>query len=217
MKTLTVNGIGNLSVSADYIEISLTLSAVDPDYTEAMRQANEKNAQLKDSLEKAGHEKSALKTINFNVDTAYKSETDKNGKYVRVFEGYRVTHQLKIEFDFDMQKLNATIIAIAECSSNPEFSIEFTVKDKNAVNKELLKHAVKNATQKAKTLAAAADVKLGDIVSIDYSFGDKHMYSPTRYAQDSHVLKACKMSAPDIEPDDIEVSDTVTVVWEISK
>lgn len=52
---------------------------------------------------------------------------------------------------------------------------------------------------------------------IDYNWGELHLYSPTRYEMEADCLM--KISAApttmDIEPDDIDVSDSVTFVWEI--
>ena len=70
--------------------------------------------------------------------------------------------------------------------------------------------------EKAKVLAEAAGVSLGDIVTIDYSWDELEIVS--------RPVERCMMSAAndiadsyqmDIEPDDIEVSDTVTILWEI--
>ena len=68
-------------------------------------------------------------------------------------------------------------------------------------------------------LTQAACVALKDIQSIDYSWGEIYFeYSPMRGAM---LMECCEapMAAKsydlDIEPDDLEVTDTVTVIWEI--
>ena len=69
-------------------------------------------------------------------------------------------------------------------------------------------------------LTAAANVKLGEIQTIDYSWGEIDFVTKPL---DEMRLRECtelKMSAPeaydiDIEADDIDVTDIVTVVWEI--
>lgn len=86
-----------------------------------------------------------------------------------------------------------------------------------AVDAALLQSACANAKAKAEILTKASGVTLGELVSIDYNWGELHLYSPTRYEMD----EACMMrasaapTAMDIEPDDIDVSDSVTFVWEI--
>lgn len=45
----------------------------------------------------------------------------------------------------------------------------------------------------------------------------EHLYSPTRYEMEADCLMkiSAAPTAMDIEPDDIDVSDSVTFVWEI--
>lgn len=52
---------------------------------------------------------------------------------------------------------------------------------------------------------------------IDYNWGELHLYSPTRYEMEADCLMkiSAAPTAMDIEPDDIDVSDSVTFVWEI--
>lgn len=73
-----------------------------------------------------------------------------------------------------------------------------------------------DSKEKAKVLAEAAGVTLGDIVTIDYSWGELEIVSrPVERCMMSAANGAVDSYAMDIEPDDIDVTDTVTVVWEI--
>ena len=101
--------------------------------------------------------------------------------------------------------------------AEPEISIRFTVKDPSAVNEELLRSAAENAKKKAELLCSASGVKLGDLVNIDYNWGELSIYSRTNYEMDMDCMKACAVDSYslDIEPDDIDATDTVTFVWEI--
>ena len=74
---------------------------------------------------------------------------------------------------------------------------------------------------KAQILAAAAGVQLGDIINIDYSWGEIDLFSkPFNRLADLEDEYYDAEEAPDynldIEPDDIKAEDTVTIVWEIS-
>ena len=100
----------------------------------------------------------------------------------------------------------------------PEISIEYTVNDPEKYKDELLKNAIEDSKHKAKVLAHAANVELGDIISIDYSWGEINFVSEP--IQNFAFASAEKtISSPgydiDIEADDIDVTDTVTVIWKI--
>lgn len=66
-------------------------------------------------------------------------------------------------------------------------------------------------------LTKASGVTLGELVSIDYNWGELHLYSPTHYEIDPPCMARASATptAMDIEPDDIDVSDSITFVWEI--
>ena len=137
-RTITIKGVGKLSLKPDQVVVSLTLNATDKNYDKTMDTAAKHLEQLRGALVGIGFTKDDLKTTNFNVNTEYESERDKNGNYKRIFIGYSVTHQLKLEFDFDSQRLSQTLGAIAGCIAEPELNVQFTVKDKKSVDVALL-------------------------------------------------------------------------------
>ena len=68
--------------------------------------------------------------------------------------------------------------------------------------------------EKAEILTNAAGLSLGAIQTIDYSWGEiKKEVRPVDRGLTSPSDVPCDMA---IEPDDIEIADTVTVVWEIT-
>ena len=216
-RTITIKGIGKLSLKPDQTVVSLSLKTTDKSYDTAMELSAAHLAQLREALAGIGFAKDDLKTSNFNVDTAYESERNKNGDYKRVFIGYCVTHQLKLEFDFESQRLARTLGAIAACIAEPELNVQFTVKDKEVVDAALLQSACVNAKAKAEILTKASGVTLGELVSIDYNWGELHLFSQTQYDMEDDCMRMAS-AAPtsiEIEPDDIDISDSVTFVWEI--
>ncbi len=83
----------------------------------------------------------------------------------------------------------------------------------------MLANAVADAREKATVLSQSAGVVLKDIQTIDYSWGEVRFESRLMECASGG---ACYSPAPegcydmDIEPDDIDASDNVTVVWEIA-
>ena len=216
-RTITVKGVGRVSTPPDYIVISMSLEAQDTNYEKAMEQAALQIDYLNKALESVGFKKKSVKTVNFNVRTDYERVKDRNGNYKSVFNGYICNHRLKVEFDFDTRRLAQSLSAISKCLAKPELSIAFTVKDPSAVNKKLLKSATINAREKAEILCEASNVALGDLLAIDYNWGELNVVSRTEYMLDEKCLAMPMGAMADmyIEPDDIDVSDTATFVWEI--
>ena len=101
---------------------------------------------------------------------------------------------------------------------HPDFRLSYTVKDPEASKNQLLGKAVADARAKAEVLTKAAGVSLKDIKNIDYSWGEiQFECAPMNRNMFCNKVMADGAGAfdMDIEPDDISVSDTVTVVWEI--
>jgi hypothetical protein len=125
---------------------------------------------------------------------------------------------MKIEFEADNALLGKVLYALAHSAVNPEFSIEYTISDSEKCKNELLAKAVDDSRNKAEVISKAAGVMLGDIFTIDYSWGEINFV--TRPVQE--MAYACKNTIGsqkpesydiDIEANNIEVTDTITVVW----
>ena len=214
-RQLAVKGIGNASTAPDLIVLNMNLEASDMDYEKTMRRGSEMLDALRAAIVSAGHDGKELKTTSFNINTKYETYRE-NGGHKQRFAGYACYHGLKLEFGLDMVLLGATLGAIAGCEAKPNFDIRFSIKDPNAVSEQLLESAVENAKWKAMVLARAAGVKLGAIERIDYNWHELHLYSQTDYQLcDAMVCEAAAPMAMEIEPEDINVSDTAMVVWAI--
>jgi len=215
-KTMRVTGKGKLSVKPDMIRLLLDTTKVCPTYEEALRRSSEQTEELKNCFEKLGFARMNLKTLRFNVDTEYENYRDENNVWKNRFLGYRFTHNMKLEFDADNERLGRVLYRLAQTECCPEFRIHYTVKDTEAAKNKLLAKAVADSKGKAKVLAEAAGVTLGDIVTIDYSWGELEIFSaPVERCMMSAANDAADSYRMDIEPDDIDVTDKVTVVWEI--
>lgn len=215
-RTITVKGIGKVSASPDYVILSMSLESRNMSYEQAMDQASDNIDQLTGVLEKAGFEKSAIKTTRFNVRTDYRYISRRDGTGENVFNGYVISHDLKAEFDFDSKRLAKALAAVGSCPAHPQLSIAFTVKDASVIGEEMLRSAAASAREKAEILCDASGSELGELLSIDYNWGELNVYSDTQYGMAEDCMSLPMMAKSiDIEPEDIDVRDTVTFVWEI--
>ena len=219
MRTITVKGTGNVSARPDYIVLSLNIEAISETYDRAMTEASERIKKLQDAAVLVGYEKSDLKTTSFNVQTRYENVKDRQGNYKREFAGYACSYHLKLAFNFDSKQLAKVISAIANCGAQPEISIAFTVKNPERISEELLINATENAKTKAEILCKVSGNALEQLLNIDYSWGELNVFSRTTYDGEDCIqplMAMSKCAAPEIEPDDIDVSDTVTFTWGIT-
>lgn len=127
---------------------------------------------------------------------------------------------MKVEFPADNKRLGKVLYALGHCAVRPEFQIEYTVANLEQCKNELLEEAIRDSKIKAEVLTKAAGVILGNIVTIDYSWAEIDFVSRPmdRMMMEDCCIGACADDEAydiDINPDDINVSDHVTVVWEL--
>ena len=216
MKTIRITGKGQIKVHPDVTRITMTLEKRYQEYAKAVEQSAQDTERLKTILEDHGFDRKDIKTLCFDVDTVYENRK-KDGEYRQYLAGYRYRHVLKAEFPPDRKRLGDILYTLTSGPLCPEIRISYTVGDPEAVKNTLLGRAVADAMEKARILADAAGAGLGEIQTMDYSWGrvDLEVSSipnalPT--VADNAILKSIDV---DIEPDDIEASDTVTIIWEL--
>lgn len=219
-RIIRVTGKGMLSVTPDTTRLILSLEGTEYEYNDALRLSSEKTDCLKRTLEAFGFTRQDLKTTSFGVDAVYESYQANDHSWKNRFEGYKFSHRLKVEFPSDNARLGKILYALGRCDAKPEIRIEYTVSDPETVKNQLLAKAAADSKAKAAILSETSGVKLGEIVTIDYSWAEMELVTRPMnrmLTADAPMAMACSKDSYniDIEADDIEVSDTVTVVWEI--
>ena len=215
---IRVSGKGMLRLRPDLPRIMITLTGCYKDYAESLKHSSEDTEVLRDVLEKQGFARTDLKTTNFNVQVKNESYETKDHMWKERFVGYEFYHSMKIEFDMDNDRLGRILYALAHASVNPELRLAYAVKDTEAAKNALIGAAVADARAKALVLAGAAGVKLGEILRIDYSRGEPNfevrpMANGMLRAKAYGAVCEDACLSMDIEPEDIEVEDVVTMVW----
>lgn len=219
-RTIIVKGVGTLKTKPDRVKLTLTLEARNKDYETAMRLSDKQIADLGAALVEAGFDKNELKTTNFNVHTNYEGVHDERGNYRTVFDCYICMHDLTLTFDYDNALISKALSAIAKCEADPQLNIAFTVKDPASIKDRLLNYAAENARKKAEILCAASGVQLGQLININYNWGDVNVYSNTRFMNAKNtVANECYGAQLAFDasmlPEDIVSQDSVNFTWEI--
>lgn len=214
-RTITVNGHGKVSIGVDLVEMSIRLSNTDNDYSKAAELTKQGYDKLFKALCDAGFEKDSLKTSDYSVRADYSGLHTPDGKYIKEFQGFVCAHSLKLSFPFSNDSLTKAVNAVFDSLSNPDIDIRFTVADKSKAYDEMLRSATCSAMHNAHILCEASGVKLGTLLSVNYSDKDMSLYSPSsaKFASEDRGLLCA--NAIEVCPDDVVIEDTVTFVWEI--
>ena len=211
-REIIVKGIGKSSITPDIIILEMKLETIDLQYEKTMSNASELIEMIRSAVVTVGHDANKLKTTQFNIDTKYERYKMKE-EWKERFIGYSCIHKLKLEFDLNMSTLGETLNAISKCNAKPRLNIKFSIKNTTEVSKQLLQDAIENARIKAEILAKSAYVKLGKIIRIDYDWNELHLFSDADMDMSNALF--CDIGSINITPDDINVNDSATIVWEI--
>ena len=191
-RLITVTETASEKFPADYVNITVTACAESKLYGDASDKAEEKALVAVKAVKAAGID---VRASGINVGTL------RDGKKIT---GYRATRSYTADFDYDSAVLSKCLEAVS--SSECEFKVSFSLKDKSAA-KKVTERAVVAARDSAQTIASAAGVKLGKLVKVDYASqygGGRVMY-----------MRASLDNSASSEPEDISLSETVTCSFEI--
>ena len=209
-KTISIKGIGKVKVKPDYVKLEINLRICNRDYETTTKDMVDRLNKLRNAFVAIGFERDDLKTSSFDIRTNFKDNQDSQGIYHKHFIGYQCTQDLTIYFDYSMEEIDNVLKTLVKCLAEPDFTLQFTVKDKNKISKQLLESAAKDAKEKALILTKASGITLGDLINIDYNWSDINIYSRTEF--DSCLCESTPMDA-EMVPEDIDFSDAAAFTW----
>lgn len=212
MRTLKVEGKGEVTVTPDVCKFNLRVCKKESDYSRCYNELNHDSDKLHNLLVKADIAAETIKTNNFSVRaiTAYSEEHD-----TMLPDGYEGIQKITAEIPLDKKLMNTVLNAVATgFSDDLSISISFGVNDTEAIRKQLIRNSVAAARSNAETIADAGGITLGQIISIESGrnmerFGNDDVYDiPTFLRKENDAVLS-------IVPVDMTSTDTVTVVYEI--
>jgi uncharacterized protein YggE len=207
--TISVKGVGNVSVPPDMTTVTFKMSALRRDYEEAVNELNRRVGALRQALGDVGVERGELKTTDFDVSAEYEYTAKR-----REFKGWSAQHNLRLELPVDRERLNDVLGAIVSTDIESEIHICFEVGDKAGLRARVLEDATRTAQRNAEAIAAAAGCRLGKVLNIHYGWSEIRFESLAFERLGASEVSDMR-SVPDIEPEDVDASDSVTVVWEL--
>ena len=210
-RTISLTATGAVKTTPDKVDISTGVTSEAKSAREALDQNTAAMTKVVAALKEDGIEPKDIQTVNFSVGPIYEQRPlDRSDGKAPVVVGYRVTNQVRITLN-DTKKLGEILDKVVTLGSNQIDSIEFGVKEPEALKDEARKLALKNVTDNAKLYAEAAGVGLGPILSIseeDSAYYPRAMPAAAR-------MDMAKEAVP-IEAGTATVEVRVRVSWELN-
>ena len=143
-------------------------------------------------------------------------EYDDNGKYIgQIKNGFMLEQGIKIDLPINNILVNNIVKGIGKFIPSAQINIGYTLQDERPSQMKMLARAVSDAKEKAAIMAEAVGCKLGKVISIDYRFQNTHVMSQSRYIHSNSEAKASTPQSLEITPDDLVMSDTADVTFEL--
>jgi uncharacterized protein YggE len=209
VRTLNVNGIGQVFLSPDIAYIYIGVHTEEDTAADAVAANNEETQQVIDALKKAGVDAKDIRTTNFSIwpNQQYGPEGQQLGATYMVDNSVFVTVR-------KLDNLGDLLDSAIAAGANSINSIQFDVADKTEALKEAREEAVKNAKEQAQELADISDVKLGEIQSVGFydSMPIPYMDSYGKGGGGGGMMEA---AAVPIQPGQLTLTVTVSISYEI--
>ena len=214
--TISVEGRGAIHIVPDVTRLKININQWFENYEKAYEQGKENSSWMVKILEYNKKPGELAKTISFNIEDHTFNEYDDNNHYIgQVKDGVMLNQVFKVDLPIDTQLVNCIVKGVGKFIPSAQIDIDYTLQDERPSQLKMLKRAVSDAKEKAEIMAEASGCCLGNVLSINYGF--KHIYI-TSQARSINSNSEAMMSTADsleITPDDLVMSDTVSVVWEL--
>lgn len=213
--TIALSATGNASAEPDMADLSFSVEERAETAKAALDAASAAVDRALKALSELGVEPRDIQTQNFAVQpvVVYPNRRKSNAtpeELAPKVVGYRVTNGLAVELR-DLDRLGALLDRMVSAGMNSIGSIRFTNEDVDAVREKARRDAVMRAASRARTLAEAAGVKLGRVLSIR----EGAVQTPRPIAFEARMDKAA--SSVPVARGESDYTVTVRMEWAIEQ
>ena len=168
---IQVSGEGEARLAPDIAIVSAGVVREAKTAREALTQNNEAMTAIIAALKDAGIAESDLQTADFSIQPRYVYPPNRDGEQAEPrIVGYSVSNRLTVRIR-NIEETGRILDQMVSLGVNSDGDIRFTNDDPSEALAKARAEAVRNASQKANTLASAAGVELGAILEISESSG----------------------------------------------
>ena len=206
--TLAVHGSAELSFPADQANLSVGVVTTAGTAEAALAANNSRLAGVKQAVLASGLDAGALQTGQFEIRPDWTPRPrDAGPDWQPAIAGYTVVNSLDLTID-DLPKVGTVIAASVKAGANRIDSLRYGLADLRSSRAKAITAATHNAYDEARVTAAAANVQLGPVVSLQLE-----------PAVETAPVRMLRMSAeagpPPLSPGAVTVHAAVNVVFAI--
>ena len=187
-RVIQVSGSGVVSLAADTASIQIGVETRSDNVKDAQQENANRMAAVLEAIKKAGIEEKDIMTSQFNVYSGSDYSSDMLGRETRT-PYYQVNNNVTVTIH-DLTMVGAVLDAAMEAGANTTYGISFSSTQANEAYHKALTRAAEDAMTKAKELAAAAGVELGELIRIDATQSSGGCFRETYGITNSYAYSA---------------------------
>lgn len=209
-----VRGTASLKAIPKIASLQIPISVEMKEYKECSDSLMKKLNILQKELKKIGVDEKQLKSTGFSIqeDFSYNNGREK--------DGYKGFAQMLIKDQHDSPLLKEVIQVLRAHETTYTLAFILSKEQKDSLTAKLIEIAVEDATQKARMLAKASKIILGDIVEIkygeNYSYGgDNFLLQEVVYSDSSQAPSYNVVQQLNLTPKEVSLQKGVLIKWAI--
>lgn len=211
-RTLQVTGTAETAVRPDICYVTF---GIETRHKKSAGEAYRANATLVNlviaAIKEQGIAARDIQSSGLQVNPQYIYEEDTRK---RRFDGYLVQHTVNVSVR-DIEKVSGVLDAGIGAGANEVNGVRFAVENPKRYTADVREEAVRAAQDKARTMAALLDIKLGKPLSVSENEpgGWNQYYAQANVSMDD--IRAGSYETASFEPGEVKLSRTVNIAFEI--
>jgi uncharacterized protein YggE len=201
---IRVTGTATIKKSPDIATTQIGVQTFSEEIEPAIAENNEKSSAVQEALRQHGVEEKDMRTVSFNVFPQRDYKNDRPNEII----GFQVDNIISVVLR-DLASVGKTLQAAITAGANNISGVSFTLADPEPVTNEARTKAIEDARQRAESMAEAAGIELGKVISIT----ELSQSGPiiTRAAYDETAFE----NEVPIQPGELELTVSVEMVFAI--
>lgn len=209
--TLSVQGNGVVRVAPDVATVRLGISTEGESASEVQAEANVVASAILDAVLAEGLDERRVQTARLELFPIYASQGPGENTTPRII-GYRASNTVTIRVD-DLSRVGEIVDAALGAGANQLQGVGFGLDDDREAREDALRQAVEEARSKAGVMAAALDVDLDGILSVNEG---GIFVQPPMPLMEARFAAQADTSTP-VSPGEVEVRASVSIQYRIAR
>ena len=214
---LTVTGLGEVRIAPDEATVQLGVSRQRGTAREAQEQVNEVAQEILTAVTQLGIKAEHIQTSELRLSPVYSTRRPGFSDEPRVV-AYRASNRVSVRLE-NLSLVGSVIDAAMQVGGNQLQGVHFALRNDLSAREQALKEAVKEASQKAKVISEALDVRIIEVIEVNE--GSVSIRLPQNRFQASREFSSVEQLAapipPPVSPGQLTVSARVTIRYRIGQ